>query len=139
MILHTLQKCQKLLVAAVCALIQATTKASAELKTLLTHSLVLALFANWEFNQKRRDLLRPHLNSRYSVLCNPSTPISTELFGDDIGKEIDELTKISQIGLKLATPRKERPRYHPYGTSFRGSKPPSTFKRRDDRGQHSLL
>ena len=132
-----LQKCQKLLVAAVCALIQATTKASDELKPLLTHSLVLALSANWEFNQKRRDLLRPHLNSRYSALCNPSTPISTELFGDDIGKEIDELTKTSHIGLKLATPRKERTRYHPYGTSVRVSKPPSTFKRRDERGQHS--
>ena len=38
-----LQKCQKLLVAAVCARIQATTKASDELKTLLTHSLVFAL------------------------------------------------------------------------------------------------
>ena len=60
-----------------------------------------------------------------------------ELFGDDIGKEIDELTKTSQIALKLATPRKERTRYHPYGRSFRASKSPSTFKRRDYRGQHS--
>ena len=59
-----LQKCQKLLVAAMCALLQATTKAPDELKTLLTHSLVLALSANWEFNQKRRDLLQPHLKSR---------------------------------------------------------------------------
>ena len=132
-----LQKCQKLLVAAVCALVQGTTKASDELKTLLTLSLVLALSANWEFNPKRRDLLRPHLNSRYSALCNPSTPISSELLGDDIGKEIDELTKTSQIGLKLGTPRKECMLYHPYGTSFRVSKPPSTFKRRDDRGQRS--
>ena len=117
----TLQKCQKLLVAAVCALIQATTKASDDLKIPLTHSLVLALSAYWEFNQNRRDLLRPHLISWYAALCNPSTSISTELFGDDIGKEIDELTKTSQIGLKLATPHKERGRYHPYSTSLRGS------------------
>ena len=82
----SLQKCQKLLVAAVCALIQATTKASDDLKIPLTHSLVLALSGNWEFNQKRRDLLRPHLHSQYAALCNPSTSISTELFGDDIGE-----------------------------------------------------
>ena len=135
----SLQKCQKLLVAAVCALIQATTKASDDLKTPLTHSLVLALSANWQFNQKRRDILRPHLNSRYAALCNPSTSISTELFGDDIGKEIDELTKTSQIGLKLATPRKERGRYHPYNTSLRDSKIPSAFRHRDDRNQNNRV
>ena len=75
------------------AFIQASTKASDDLKIPFTHSLVLALSANWEFNQKRGDLLRPHLNSWYAALCNPSTSISTELFGDNIGKEIDELTK----------------------------------------------
>jgi hypothetical protein len=110
----SLQKCQKLLVASLCAIIQATAKATDELKIPLTHAIVLALSANWEFNQKRRDLLRPHLNSRYSALCNPSTPITTELFGDDIGKEIDEVTKTSRLGLKLSTPRKERPRFHSY-------------------------
>ena len=135
----SLQKSQKLLVAAVWALIQATTKASDDLKIPLTHSLVLALFANWEFNQKRRDLLRTHLNSRYAALFNPSTSISTELFGDDIGKEIDELIKTSQIGLKLATPRKERGRYHPYNTSLQGSKVPSRFRRRDDRNQNNRV
>ena len=135
----SLRKCQKLLVAAVCALIQATTKAYDDLKIPLTHSLVLALSGNWEFNQKRRDLLRPHLHSQYAALCNPSTSISTELFGDDIGKEIDQLTKTSQIGLKLATPHKERGRYHPYNTSLRGSKRPSTLRRRDDRNQNNRL
>ena len=128
----SLRKCQKLLVAAVCALIQATTKASDDLKIPFAHSLVLALSGNWEFNQKRRDLLRPHLHFQYAALCNPSTSISTELFGDDIGKEIDQLTKTSQIGLKLATPHKERGGYHPYNTSLRGSKRPSTFRHRDD-------
>ncbi len=33
---------------------------------------------------------------------------------DDIGKEIDEVTKTSRLGLKLSTPREERPRFHSY-------------------------
>ena len=64
---------------------------------------------------------------------------STELFGDDIGKEIDELNKTSQIGLKLFTSHKERGRYHPKNTSLRGSKRPSTFRCRDDRNQNNRL
>ena len=83
--------------------------------------------------------MRPHLNSRISALCNPFTPITTELFGEDIGKETDELTKTSRIGLKLSTPRKQRARFHPYGISFRGSKNPSTFNRRDDRTQNNRV
>ncbi len=46
--------------------------------------------------------------------ATPPPPITTELFGDDIGKEIDEVTKTSRLGLKLSTPRKERPRFHSY-------------------------
>ncbi|CAB4027192.1 Hypothetical predicted protein [Paramuricea clavata] len=73
---------------------------------------------NREFNLRRRELLRPSLNSQYATLCNPSTPITSELFGDDISKEIDQVAKANQLGNKLSSLRRGRgQRYHPYAGS----------------------
>ena len=60
--------------------------------TTLTHALVLGLSANRQVNLARRDLLRPHLNKPYQSLCNPSTPITSYLLGDDLNKQVDDLT-----------------------------------------------
>ena len=83
--------------------------------TTLTHSLVLGLSANRQVNLARRDLLRPHLNKPYQSLCNPSTPITSYLFGDDLNKQVDDLTKANKIGHKVQGPS-TKPRYHPYGS-----------------------
>ncbi|KAK2559389.1 hypothetical protein P5673_018010 [Acropora cervicornis] len=64
----------------------------------------------------RRDLLRPHLNKPYQSLCNPSTPITSYLFGEDLNKQVDDLTKANKIGHKVQGPS-TKPRYHPYGSS----------------------
>ena len=63
----------------------------------LIHAVVLLMSANRELNLKRRDLLRPDLNKQYGALCNPSTPMSTFLFGDDLNKEVEELTKSNKL------------------------------------------
>ena len=84
--------------------------------TTLTHALVLGLSANRQVNLARRDLLRPHLNKPYQSLCNPSTPITSYLFGDDLNKQVDDLTKANKIGHKVQGPS-TKPRYHPYGSS----------------------
>ncbi|XP_044183238.1 uncharacterized protein LOC114975636 [Acropora millepora] len=84
--------------------------------TTLTHALVLGLSANRQVNLARRDLLRPHLNKPYQSLCNPSTPITSYLFGDDLNKQVDDLTKANKIGHKVQGPS-TKPSYHPYGSS----------------------
>ena len=115
---NAMQKCQKFLLASVYAILQACEQATREARPPLIHALVLAMAGNQEINLRRRDFLRPHLNSRFSALCNPSTPITTELFGDDINKEIDQLAKSSQLGSKLTPARKSRgTRFHPYPTA----------------------
>ena len=96
--------------------------------TTLTHALVLGLSANRQVNLTRRDLLRPHLNNPYQLLCNPSTPITSYLFGDDLNKQVDDLTKANKFGqelpwawswLQLYSRGKERPffRLRPGGLS----------------------
>ncbi|XP_071947008.1 uncharacterized protein [Antedon mediterranea] len=120
-----LQKVQALFVNSMYALLQACHKASGDLKTTLTHALVIALTANREFNLKRREMLKPDLNAGFVALCGVTTPITTELFGDDVTKQIDDLFKSNKLGEKLSGARRGRGRgYHPYAgarrVGFRG-------------------
>ncbi|XP_067034747.1 intraflagellar transport protein 74 homolog [Acropora muricata] len=77
---------------------------------------VLGLSANRQVNLARRDLLRSHLNKPYQSLCNPSTPITSYLFGDDLNKQVDDLSKANKIGHKVQGPS-TKPRYHPKSSS----------------------
>lgn len=95
-----MQKCQKLFMAAMYAILEASRGACGTIKANLVHALVLILSGNRELNLKRRELLRPDLNAQFSAMCNLSTPISKELFGDDVGKEIDEVAKANRLGGK---------------------------------------
>lgn len=111
-----MQKCQKLFLNAAYAIIQASKTTTGETKTEVIHALVLIMCANREMNVNRRENLKPDLNSQYRTLCSVSTPITTELFGDDMGKQIDEVTKANKLAKKIAGPKKTRgSRFQPYG------------------------
>ena len=80
----------------------------------------------------------PDLNAQFSALCNASTPISTELFGDDVGKEIDEVAKANRLGKKLASHKKGRvSRYQPYGSKRRSIGHSGQSQARFDERGHS--
>jgi len=93
------------------------TKASNDNLTSLTHAAVLMLSTNRELNVKRRDLLRPDLNKQYVALCNPSTPMSTQLFGDDLNKEVEDLTKANKLSKKVTPKQWVEPYRVPSGGS----------------------
>ncbi len=120
-----MQKCQKLFMASIHAIVQACGKSTGEVKTTLTRALVPALSDNREFNLTRRELLRPDLNTQYASLCNPSTPITTS-------------RKANKIGNKISSSRTGRGRvYHPYGRfPSRGS---SSSTQMGGRGNRYLL
>jgi hypothetical protein len=84
---------------------------------VLTHSIVLSLAANRELNLKRRDLLRSDLNKQYAALCNPSTPVSKHLFGDDLNKEMEDLSKASKLTKKVTPSLRMEPYRRPVGRS----------------------
>ena len=99
------QKAQSLVLSGLYAILQLCNSSSGDQRNVLTHTAVLLLSANRELNLKRRDLIRPDLNKQYASLCNPSTPVSSFLFGDDLNKEVEELTKSQKLSSKV-TPKK---------------------------------
>ena len=126
---RTLQKVQQLFIFSIYATIKACEKASDELKATLAHSLVLTLVGNRELNLRRRKSLKPDLNAHFGSLCNcnHTTPITSDLFGDDLGKEIYEVSRASTLSRKLSSKRRSRKGYHPYNAQHRQR--PSSFSR----------
>ncbi|XP_031574346.1 uncharacterized protein LOC116308113 [Actinia tenebrosa] len=132
------QKSQQYFITAMYAMMSACEKATGEMKSVLAHSLVLALAGNRELNLRRWESLRPELNSQFASLCNPTTPITDQLFGDDIGKEIDEVNKANRLSKKMSSKRGSRKGYHPYNSQSRQR---SSSSSRDGRayGSRSFL
>ena len=71
------------------------------LNTIL-HSFALIGNANYEISLRRRETLRSQLNPKYSRLCYPSTPVTADLFGDDVTKLVEDITKVQRLGASIA-------------------------------------
>ena len=84
-------------------------------KDVLQHvmdSLVLISQANWSLNMKRRELIKPDLESPFTKLCKPEIAPTTKLFGDDLSKQLKELTEVSRVGKQLQKKAPEQKRFY---------------------------
>lgn len=59
-----------------------------EAKSLVADILTLLGQVQYNMSLRRRYMIRPNLKKKYFNLCNMNTPITSNLFGDDIAKEI---------------------------------------------------
>jgi len=135
------QKVQSLLISGLYAVLQMCNSSSGEQKNALIHTAVLLLSANRDLNLKRRDLIRPDLNKQCASLCNPSTTISTFLFGDDLNKEVEKLTKPNKLSNKVTPKQRIEPYKVPGGRGMRcrGRFSHSPGRGRDSRSASSFL
>ena len=59
-----------------------------EAKDLMTNTLTLMGQIQYNLSIRRRYMIRPHLKKKYQNLCNYNVQITSNLFGDDLAKEI---------------------------------------------------
>ena len=84
------------------------------------HGFLLLATANFELNCLRKELIKPDLNPRYAHLCKPSNKVTSQLFGEDLGKQIKEMQdeQKATFGVlkhaNFAKPGQGRSRYQPY-------------------------
>ena len=57
--------------------------------------------ASFQVSLKRRELLKPDLSKDFRSLCSPSTPLSRFLFGDELSKIVEDITKANKIMAKV--------------------------------------
>ena len=48
-------------------------------------------------------MIRPNLKKKYHSLCNISTPITTQLFGDDIARDVKNFDSMVSLGKDQAS------------------------------------
>jgi hypothetical protein len=99
-----------------------------ELFDLATESMQLLAFAHRDLSNVRRKMLKPAVAKKYQKLCTPHLPLTSQLFRDDLEKELKSITESKRIGYLATnhTEKSKRPRhssYHkkPNTSSFRHS------------------
>jgi hypothetical protein len=92
-------------------------QANQEAKTLMSDIMTILGQVQFNLSLRRRYLIRPNINKKYSNLCGLNTPISGFLFGDDITKEI----KNCETGVTLGKENKFRGRGYS-NRPFRGGR-----------------
>ncbi|XP_028403989.1 uncharacterized protein LOC114526591 [Dendronephthya gigantea] len=92
-------------------------------KDVLTTSLdgiTLAMTANFELNQRRRDAIRPHFKTEFAKgLCSTTSPADEFLFGGDTAKRVKEMAELNKHKVcKGPSPvfRGRGQRFQPYNT-----------------------
>jgi hypothetical protein len=70
-------------------------------KEYISDALTMFGQVQYQLSLRRRYIIRPNLKKKYKNICNQSTPITSQLFGDDITKEI----RNCDTGISLAFPR----------------------------------
>ena len=65
---------------------------------------------------RRRDLIKPELNQGFKQLCSTNVPVTEELFGDDLHKQVKDISESHRVVGKIHRGRG----YQSYGRSYRG-------------------
>ena len=110
---------------------------------------VIALLdhANCELIQRRRDLIRPDLNNQYQQICTEHVGFTDLLFGNDLPKQIQDISATNRVEQKLQSSTKandhhrkpyfskngQTPRPHPSNRGQRWQKPLTPFRKRQEK------
>ncbi|XP_053408795.1 uncharacterized protein LOC123564500 [Mercenaria mercenaria] len=70
-------------------------------KEYISDAITMFGQVQYQLSLRRRYIIRPNLKRKYKNICNQSTPVTSQLFGDDISKEI----KNCETGISLAFPK----------------------------------
>ena len=60
-------------------------------------AFALLASANYELSLRRREVMRFELNPRFARLCFASTPVTTDLFGDEMPKLVEDIQRSHKI------------------------------------------
>ena len=78
-----------------------TTALLDKLWKLTEDSLCCLGAANWELVQRRREALKPQISKDYAHLCAQKVTFTDSLFGDDVTKQIKDITDDNKVTHKL--------------------------------------
>ncbi|XP_062605257.1 uncharacterized protein LOC134267050 [Saccostrea cucullata] len=79
------------------------TSSMKELTTLAMDSLKLMTYVYCDLSNRRRELIiQPEKNEEFRALCSNEYPVTDKLFGDDLGKKVEDILKANKVGSKIS-------------------------------------
>ena len=76
---------------------------SKDLIRLAMDSLKLMTFVYCDMSYRRRELIiQPDKNEEFKPLCSNDHPVTDNLFGDDLGKVVEDIVKGNKVGSKIS-------------------------------------
>ena len=76
----------------------ALTEQLGNLVTFNTDAIALLDHVNMEMSYRRRDAIKPNLNTEYSALCGSQVPVTGLLFGDELQSQLNSIKATNKIG-----------------------------------------
>lgn len=74
-----------------------------ELTSLSMDSLKLMTYVYCDLSNRRRELIiQPEKNEEFRALCSNEYPVTDKLFGDDLGKKVEDILKANKVGSKIS-------------------------------------
>ncbi|XP_038067019.1 uncharacterized protein LOC119737026 [Patiria miniata] len=76
-----------------------------DIKPLLrnaTDAIALMANANYQLNMRRREFIKQDINPNFKHLCDTTVQFTEQLFGDDLPKQVKDMSEVNKVGLKLA-------------------------------------
>ena len=58
---------------------------------------------SFDLSQRRRDTIRPYLNSDYATLCSSNVPVTALLFGDELQTQLNHIRASNKISNTAST------------------------------------
>ena len=68
----------------------------------------LLVYGHKNMSNIRRQFLKPTVSKQYRRLCNPSTPVTENLFGNDLQKQMKDMNEASKLTQDLAGKKTKR-------------------------------
>lgn len=68
----------------------------------------LMAYAHRDTSNVRRQMLKPAVSKHYRKLCSPATPVTENLFGDDLHKQIKDLNETRKFTDNFSTYKGKR-------------------------------
>ena len=75
---------------------------------LANESFQMLAYAHRDMSNVRRQLIKPNIAEKYKQLCNDSTPLTDNLLGDDLEKQIKTVDEMGKVGKNVCQKEKER-------------------------------
>ena len=74
----------------------------------LTDSIGLLATASHSLNMRRREAMMPELNADFKCLKSKNVPLTTHLFGNELEKTLEDISKANRVGKKVDKRRKHQ-------------------------------